>query len=142
MTITMASFSSSGSALLFALTLIPHLIAAQNRSPHGLAYAMPLAISPEAYAFFHPDAQHYNRGRKCNGSSSDSECSPIPAASSIQSNIARDSMGARSHRAGAGAWILIGLAFAALFTLSSFFFLVIKNRNLNKETSLMAKAEV
>ncbi|VFQ98091.1 unnamed protein product [Cuscuta campestris] len=143
--------ASPYSIFFYALVLLPSTVTAEERSPHGVANAVPIAISPEAYAFFHPDTQRSHnsttaREGLCSNNRSESECSPVPAASYVQSSLDHGSRSVNSggrYMVGAGAWVLIGLAFAALLALSGVLFVMVKRvHSLNKDNdAAMVKAK-
>ncbi|KAJ8543930.1 hypothetical protein K7X08_025548 [Anisodus acutangulus] len=92
-----------------------------KRSPHGLAYESSVAFSPEAYSFFHPENQQQNTTTSeslCdnnNNTSESSGCSRFPTASSVKSNLARESLSPPGEegdrRMGAGGMIVVALGF-------------------------------
>ncbi|KAJ8444509.1 hypothetical protein Cgig2_028324 [Carnegiea gigantea] len=62
---------------LFLLSLpLLSMVMAQDRAPHGLANQHPVAFSPSAYDFFHPNARQGGRVT--------SECSPFPLTAQLQ----------------------------------------------------------
>uniref|UniRef100_A0A7C8ZCM9 Uncharacterized protein n=1 Tax=Opuntia streptacantha TaxID=393608 RepID=A0A7C8ZCM9_OPUST len=67
--------------LLLSLPLLSTVMA-QDRAPHGLASQNPVAFSPSAYDFFHPNA----RQNAC----TTSECSPLPLIAQLQETKSRE----------------------------------------------------
>lgn len=106
---------------------LPLIVKAQERAPHGLAYESPVAFSPEAYSFFHPETQKQNTTTSeslCdnNNTSESSGCSRFPTASSVQSNVAHESLSPTdeegNRRMGVGGMVGIVLGFVSSIVLA------------------------
>ncbi|XP_059311351.1 uncharacterized protein LOC132062898 [Lycium ferocissimum] len=133
------------SCLFFlAIFCLPFIVKAQERSPHGLAYESPVAFSPEAYSFFHPETQKQNSTTTeslCDNNNSTSEssgCSRFPTASSLQSNLAQESL-SKPHedgdkRMGAGGMVGIALGFGFVIVLACgvYYAVIARKRNESK----------
>ncbi|XP_031120961.1 uncharacterized protein LOC116024200 [Ipomoea triloba] len=117
---------------LFLLSGFHSIVGAQDlRAPHGLAYESPAAdggaVSPEAYAFFNPAAASKN--------STAAAQFPNAAASSLESNLARDSVAKTEGGGGGGGGmvgILIGFLFVVVLVLGVFFVVTTRKRNWTK----------
>ncbi|KAF7115343.1 hypothetical protein RHSIM_RhsimUnG0058600 [Rhododendron simsii] len=102
------------SALIFTLLSFFTITRAQDRAPHGLAYENPMAFSPSAVDFFHPDPKHPGTQDPC----AESNCSPLPLAATVASNVARESKSRPEERggnrlgAGGSAGIVFGFVYA------------------------------
>ncbi|XP_021746041.1 uncharacterized protein LOC110711913 [Chenopodium quinoa] len=97
--------------VLFSLSLFSR-IAAQDRAPHGLAYQSPIALSPTAYEFFHPN-DHQDSCTKSN-------CAPIPLAAQVhemQSEAATTETSPLTRTTAFGAGTIAGPAIAAIIVL-------------------------
>ncbi|KAL6559910.1 hypothetical protein OROGR_005027 [Orobanche gracilis] len=126
--------------LFTSLTSLHNTAEAQGRAPHGLAYEKPLAFSPSAYDFFHPNpasgpVTHEN---PCVGS----RCAPIPLSSFSSSSAVvmaspdheskfSTASSRRRSRIGAGgiAGILFGFVLAVLTAMGVLY--VVKRRRTN-----------
>lgn len=127
----------------FFVFCLPFIVKAQERSPHGLAYESPVAISPEAYSFFHPETQKKNTTTSetlcdVNSKSESSGCSRFPTASSVQSNLAHESLsptneeGEKQMGAGGIVGITLGFMFAILLAFSVYYVAIVQKRNASK----------
>ncbi|XP_047973577.1 uncharacterized protein LOC125216018 [Salvia hispanica] len=101
-------------APLLALALILFLSLSTNAEDraHGLSSEPPVAISPEAFAFFHPDAkQHPSGANPCDSS----HCTKLPLAATVKSAPAHESQSpsptSGGHGLGAGGIAGISLSF-------------------------------
>lgn len=118
---------------VFISFLIITACTAQDRAPHGLANTSPLAFSPEAYEFFHPNTQGQSKG----GCSAPDCSSTLPLAAStaaVQSTpgVAQPAEeGGKKRRRGNHSLVSIpvGLVFALLVGLGAYFVLVARQRN-------------
>lgn len=119
---------------VFISFLIITVCTAQDRAPHGLANTSPLALSPEAYEFFHPNTQ----GQSSKGGCSAPDCSStLPLAAStaaVQSTpgVAQPAEeGGKKRRRGSHSLVSIPvvLVFALLVGLGAYFVLVARQRN-------------
>ncbi|KAL6568177.1 hypothetical protein OROHE_003861 [Orobanche hederae] len=65
--------------LFTSIYSLHNMAEAQGRAPHGIAYEKPLAFSPSAYDFFHPNSASgpVTHEKPCLGSN----CAPIPLSS-------------------------------------------------------------
>ncbi|KAK4358710.1 hypothetical protein RND71_020939 [Anisodus tanguticus] len=137
------------SCLFFVVVFcLPFIVKAQERAPHGLAYESPVAFSPEAYSFFHPETQKQNTTTTeslCdnnNNTSESSGCSRFPTASSVQSNLAHESLSPTDEdgdkRMGADGMVGIALGFGFGIVLVFGVYYVVKARkcNVSKSTPL------
>ncbi|KAM3399099.1 hypothetical protein P3S68_002615 [Capsicum galapagoense] len=125
----------------FVVFCLPFIVKAQERSPHGLAYESPVAISPEAYSFFHPETQKHNTTTSeslCDNDSNTSGCSRFPMASSVQSNVAHESLspndeeGDRRMGAGVMVGIALGFAFAIVLAFGVYYVVTTRKHNASK----------
>ncbi|KAL1558136.1 hypothetical protein AAHA92_08635 [Salvia divinorum] len=101
-------------APLLALALISFLSLSTNAEDraHGLSSEPPVAISPEAFAFFHPDAkQHPSGANPCDSS----HCTKLPLAATVKSAPANESQSPTSGGHGLGAGGITGLSLSFLF---------------------------
>ncbi|XP_055834590.1 uncharacterized protein LOC129903119 [Solanum dulcamara] len=125
----------------FVVFSLPFIVKAQERSPHGLAYESPVAVSPEAYSFFHPETQKQNTTTSeslCDDNNSTPGCSRFPTTSSVQSNLAHESL-SQTHeegdtRMGAGGMvgIALGFGFAILLAFGVYYVAIVQKRNSSK----------
>ncbi|TMW98114.1 hypothetical protein EJD97_004487 [Solanum chilense] len=130
------------SCLFFVVVLcLPFIVKAQERSPHGLAFESPIAVSPEAYSFFHPETQKKNTTTSeslCNDNNNTSGCSRFPTASSVQSNLAHESLpptdegGDKRMGAGGMVGIALGFGFAIVLALGVYYVAIARKRNADK----------
>ncbi|CAN4119336.1 unnamed protein product [Withania somnifera] len=125
----------------FVVFCLPFIIKAQERATHGLAYESPVAISPEAYSFFHPETQKQNTTTSeylCDNKNNTSGCSRFPTASSVQSSLAHQSLSPpneeRDRRMGAGGLIgiFLGFAFAIVLAFGVYYVAITRQRNASK----------
>ncbi|XP_057526861.1 uncharacterized protein LOC130805995 [Amaranthus tricolor] len=94
--------------VLFSVSLI-YATFAQDRAPHGLAYQNPVAFSPTAYDFFHPNGRNQD---PCVSS----KCSPFPLAAQVHEAQAQSTAATapRTHSGGIGAGAAVATIFAAI----------------------------
>ncbi|CAI9105092.1 OLC1v1003943C1 [Oldenlandia corymbosa var. corymbosa] len=123
----MAALTSS---LLFVILALSTIARAQDRAPHGLEYESPMALSPEAYDFFNPDAQPESSTEPC----STSDCTTLPEAATVQSTPAHESTSPPEEpkkplRTRSIATVPIGLVFALI--LGMFIYYVVYTRQTN-----------
>lgn len=126
------------SFLLFfsSLTSVLSITMAQGRAPHGLANEYPMAFSPSAYDFFHPNTQNKpNKESPC----AESSCSPLPMAAQVEatdqaqrSNIATPHGGRPSLGAGGVAGIVFGFVFAVLLAMAVYYVVVTRRENTSR----------
>ncbi|KAL3354617.1 hypothetical protein AABB24_018996 [Solanum stoloniferum] len=131
------------SCLFFVVVFcLPFIVKAQERSPHGLAYESPVAVSPEAYSFFHPETQKQNTTTSeslCDDNNNNaSGCSKFPTASSVQSNLAHESLppgdeeGNKRMGAGGMVGIALGFGFAIVLAFGVYYVAIARKRNADK----------
>lgn len=130
------------SCLFFVVVFcLPFIVKAQERSPHGLAYESPVAVSPEAYSFFHPETQKQNTTTSeslCDDNNNTSGCSKFPTASSVQSNLAHESLppgdeeGDKRMGAGGMVGIALGFGFAIVLAFGVYYVATARKRNADK----------
>ncbi|KAK4356385.1 hypothetical protein RND71_025356 [Anisodus tanguticus] len=134
--------------IVLAVLCIPFIVKAQERSPHGLAYESSVAFSPEAYSFFHPENKKQNTTTSeslCdnnNNTSESSGCSRFPTASSVKSNLARESLsppgeeGDRRMGAGGMIGVALGFGFVIVLAFGVYYVVVTRKRNASKDSPI------
>ncbi|XP_060169348.1 uncharacterized protein LOC132600297 [Lycium barbarum] len=132
---------SSPCLLFFFSILLCLFFLPQERSPHGLVYESPVAFSPEAYSFFHPETQKQNSTTTeslCDNNNSTSESSgssTFPTASSLQSNLAHESLskpdedGDKRMGAGGMVGIALGFGFAIVLACGVYYAVIARKRS-------------
>ena len=135
--------SPSISFLLFLSSLtILSITRAQERAPHGLANENPMALSPSAYDFFHPNTQKSNTKDACSSTS----CSPLPMAAQVAATQANDVQVSSSQkggsRVGAGgvAGLVFGFAFVVLLAMGVYYVVITRRGNMNRANSVQPDA--
>lgn len=83
---------------------------AEDRA-HGLSSEPPVAVSPEAFTFFHPDAKQPSATNPCDSS----HCSTLPLAATVKSAPAHESQSPASDGHGLGAGGIAGISLSFLF---------------------------
>ena len=125
--------------LFFSSLTILSIARAQERAPHGLAYEHPLAFSPSAYDFFHPNTQKSNTKDAC----SSSNCSPLPIAAQLEATQAQASTsqkgGSRVGAAGV-AGIVFGFAFVVLLAMGVYHVVITRRTNKSRPNSIQPDA--
>ncbi|GMG98796.1 hypothetical protein Nepgr_000636 [Nepenthes gracilis] len=121
---------ASAYCLLFSLLIFSCCTTrAQDRAPHGLSHEKPVAFSPLAYDFFHPDAHH----SQCDDCSS--HLSPYPLAAHVRASEAQQSEVSTSQ-AGLGVGRVIGIVFGAVFVvilaMGAYYAVITRRANLNQ----------
>ncbi|KAL3829185.1 hypothetical protein ACJIZ3_017987 [Penstemon smallii] len=116
--------------LIFTLLSFLSITGAEDRA-HGLHNESPVALSPEAFAFFHPNALQPSTSNPCHSTG----CSSLPLASStVQSTPAHES--ASAHRSGLGAGGIIGIplgfGFVCLITVGVYYAVIKRRANLRR----------
>ncbi|XP_040993588.1 uncharacterized protein LOC121240261 [Juglans microcarpa x Juglans regia] len=105
--------------LIFSCMITILSIARAQDRAHGVAYESPMAFSPSAYHFFHPNTQDSDTKDHC----SPSNCSSLPvaaeprvteAAQENESSASNSQQGRSRVAAGVTAGIASGFAFAVL----------------------------
>ncbi|KAG8371327.1 hypothetical protein BUALT_Bualt13G0076200 [Buddleja alternifolia] len=107
--------------LIFTVLSILSVTRADDRA-HGLANESPIAISPQSYAFFHPNALQPSANNPCGSSNRSS----LPLAATTQTTPASTS-GRRGIGAGRIAGISLGFVSACLIGMGAYY-VVIKRR--------------
>ncbi|KAK1266078.1 hypothetical protein QJS04_geneDACA015348 [Acorus gramineus] len=126
------------------------IVCAQDSSSgatHGLAYENPIALSPAAFEFFHPDMP------KAKGSSCKSrDCSPSPGHSAIFHSMATKAHEAtqvsetswslpRANRGHFGAGgivgIVFGIAFIVLIAMGVYYVMIKRRTNIIRRKSIV-----
>ncbi|TKY67220.1 hypothetical protein E2542_SST10112 [Spatholobus suberectus] len=125
--------SPIGLSFLFLLSLALLSIArGQERAPHGLVYESPLAFSPSAYDFFHPNAQKPETRDPCTAS----KCSPLPLAAQVdatqiyENKASATQKGGKQIGAGGVAGIVTAVALAALLAMGIYYVKVTRQANM------------
>ncbi|KAH6814636.1 hypothetical protein C2S51_023654 [Perilla frutescens var. frutescens] len=117
--------------LIFALLSFLSFSVAEDRA-HGLTSEGPVAISPEAYAFFNPKVQQPSTTKPCESS----HCSTLPLAATVQSAPAHESQSPTTggHKLGAGgiAGISLSFLFVALIGMGAYYVIIKRKANLEK----------
>ncbi|KAL2507522.1 hypothetical protein Fot_31169 [Forsythia ovata] len=120
-------------ALLLLVTILSLLSStrAEDRV-HGLSHESPVAISPEAYSFFHPDTQQPNPNIPCDSS----DCSSLHLAATVESTPEHESVSTGGIQLGAGgiAGIPFALVFACLIAMGIYYIVVKRQSNLRRAT--------
>ncbi|CAK9174380.1 unnamed protein product [Ilex paraguariensis] len=129
------------SLLFFWILSMLSLTRAQDRAPHGIAYENPVAFSPSAFDFFHPNTQQPSSENPCGASN----CSPLPLAATVQSSPAHESRSkpnAGESRMGAGgiAGILFGFVFAVLLAMGVYYVVITRRANMSRTDSVQPDA--
>ncbi|KAK9058581.1 hypothetical protein SSX86_023423 [Deinandra increscens subsp. villosa] len=114
---------------------------AQDRAPHGLVYENPMAFSPSAYNFFHPNTNPPTT----HGSCGESGCAPLPVAATVQSSLAEESKprNERSEkRVGAGgiAGLIFGFIFVVLLAMGVFYVVTNRRSGSRRESTILPSA--
>ncbi|KAI3411388.1 uncharacterized protein J3R85_018109 [Psidium guajava] len=119
------------------------LARAQDRAPHGLAYENPVAFSPSAYDFFHPNTQQTTVKKPC----AESSCSPLPevaqvaeAAKAQEGELSTTRDGKSRMGAGGIVSIVFGLAFAVLLAMGVYYVVVTRRANASKAKAIQPDA--
>ncbi|PIN12197.1 hypothetical protein CDL12_15194 [Handroanthus impetiginosus] len=130
--------------LVFAILSILSISRAEDRA-HGLTNETPIAISPQAYAFFHPNALPPTTTKPCDSST---KCSTLPlaAVATVQSTPAHESTSTTTgdRRVGAGAIAGISLSFVLVCIVGmGVYYVIIKRRaNFRKANQEQQSASV
>lgn len=120
---------------LFSSLFLLSIVRAQDRAPHGIANASPVAFSPSAYDFFHPKSEQPNGKNPC----LESDCSPLPmAAEVIASNKAYESKKSSGSGVGIGGvtGIVFGFVFAILLAMGAYYIVNTRRANVNRANSV------
>lgn len=127
--------------LLCAIFSLLSITTSQDRSPHGLAHENPMAFSPSAFEFFHPDNRQPSKVNPCAASG----CSPLPIAATVQSSLAYASRSTQNRggsgiRAGGIAGIIFGFVFVVLLAMGVYYVVIKHVTNMSKNNSAQAEA--
>ncbi|MCL7022986.1 hypothetical protein MKW94_010765 [Papaver nudicaule] len=125
---------------------------AQARAPHGIIFENPVAFSPSAYDFFHPNTHTPKAVKPCDesncapmsGSSAFSTSSAVvratPAHESKESTTAQGSGSSKSKRpvlgAGGISGIVFGFVFAVLSGIGVYYIMVTRRTNISRSNSV------
>ncbi|KAL2239821.1 uncharacterized protein LOC105170714 [Sesamum indicum] len=125
--------------LIFAFLSFLSITRAEDRA-HGLANQSPMAISPDAYSFFHPNALQPSAANPCVSSS----CSTMPLAATVKSTPAQQSAPTRSRGLGAGgiAGISLSFLFVCLVGMGVYYVSIKRRANLERAANPEQQAKV
>ena len=124
--------------LLSSLTLLSLAGGAQERAPHGLARENPIAFSPTAYDFFHPNARNPVAKDPCVASN----CSPFPIAAHVEATEGHASRYSGSDngktRVGAGGivGIVFGLGFVVFLAMGVYYVMVARRTKMTNANTV------
>ncbi|KAL8146297.1 hypothetical protein AgCh_004157 [Apium graveolens] len=133
---------------LFLLTVVALLSITiaqdQSRSPHGLTHSSPVAFSPSAFEFFHPENhQHPTIENPCAASG----CPPLHLSATVQSSLAYDSRFTPDHyihgrriTAAGIAGIIFGFVFVAILAMGIYYIMTKRQANMSKSNTVQAEA--
>lgn len=116
----------------------------QSRSPHGLTHSTPVAFSPSAFEFFHPN-NHQNPSieNPCAASG----CPPLHLSATVQSSLAYDSRFTPDHysrgrriTAAGIAGIIFGFVFVAILAMGIYYVLTKRQANMSKSSTVQSEA--
>lgn len=138
------SMSPIGFSLLFLLplTLVSIATSQEERAPHGLVNESPVAFSPSAYDFFHPNARKPETGDECSAS----KCSPLPEAAQVEAtqiygNKTMTSQEGRKHMGAGGiVGIVFGVAFVVLLAMGAYYVKVKRHANMSRANTVQPQA--
>lgn len=120
-----------------------NVVAAEDRAPHGLANESPVAFSPSAYNFFHPNTRQIPSKRPCGDSSS--SCSPLPMAAQVGALEGQENRDSESQsslvRPGGIAGIVICLALAAFLAVGVYYVTVTRRNNMRRANAVQPDAK-
>ncbi|XP_059660576.1 uncharacterized protein LOC132306970 [Cornus florida] len=124
------------SILVFTFLTFLSITRAQERAPHGLSYENPMAFSPSAFDFFHPNTQQPGTKTPCAASN----CSPLTLAATVKSSSAHESRStpeSSGNRMGAGgiAGIVFSFVFAVLLAMGVYYVTITRRANLSRRTN-------
>ncbi|KAI3929032.1 hypothetical protein MKX01_029561 [Papaver californicum] len=124
---------------------------AQARAPHGLIFENPVAFSPSAYDFFHPNTHTPKAVKPCD----ESNCAPMSGSSAFSTSSAvvratpahesRESTTAQGSSSnnkrlvlGAGgiSGIVFGFVFAVLSGIGVYYIIITRRTNINRSNSV------
>lgn len=117
----------------------------QSRSPHGLSHSSPVAFSPSAFEFFHPN-NHQNPSIE-NPCAAASGCPPLHLSATVQSSLAYDSRFTPDHysrgrriTAAGIAGIIFGFVFVAILAMGIYYVMTKRQANMSKSNTVQAEA--
>lgn len=112
-------------SLIFAILFFLSVSRPEDRA-HGLDHESPVILSPEMYAYFHPNTQPPSTNNLCNSP----HCSSQPLAANVHSNTAHEAE--RAMAAGGIAGIPVGFIFAILITAAIYYVAIKRQDNAHK----------
>ncbi|PRQ33568.1 hypothetical protein RchiOBHm_Chr5g0059071 [Rosa chinensis] len=124
--------------LLFSSLTLLSIAGAQERAPHGLAKENPMAFSPTAYDFFHPNSKNPVAKDPCVAS----KCSPLPIAAHVEATEGHESRFSGSQngktRVGAGgiAGIVFGLGFVVFLAMGVYYVIVARRTKMTRANTV------
>ncbi|KAI9077109.1 hypothetical protein K1719_040931 [Acacia pycnantha] len=131
-------------SLLFLLSLtLVSIATSQERAPHGLVNEGPVALSPSAYDFFHPNARKPETG---GDGCSASKCSPLPEAAQVEATQIYENQALTSQKgrkqlgAGGIAGIVFGVAFVVLLAMGVYYVRAKRQANMNRANTVQPQA--
>ncbi|CAL5436047.1 unnamed protein product [Camellia sinensis] len=127
--------------LTLALLSLLSITRAQDRAPHGLVYESPMAFSPSAFDFFHPNTKHKSTQDPCAASN----CSPWPLAATVASTLGHQSVSTpTSGRSGVGAGGIAGIVFGfvcvVVLAMGVYYMAVTRRANSSRTNSVQPDA--
>ncbi|CAK9143242.1 unnamed protein product [Ilex paraguariensis] len=131
------------SLLAFALLSMLSIARSQDRAPHGITYENPVAFSPSAFEFFHPNTEQpssKNPGASSNCSPL-ANCSPLTLAATVQSTLAHDSIstpntGGSKMGVGGIVGIVFGFVFSVLLAMGVYYVAITRRSNFSRTNSV------
>ncbi|GAB4825431.1 hypothetical protein Ancab_008304 [Ancistrocladus abbreviatus] len=110
--------------LLFSLLLSSYVTRGEDRAPHGLAYESPVAFSPKAYDFFHPNAHRV----PCD------DCSPYYLATQVRASEAQKPQVSKKNHMGVGGVfkVMIGIVSVLLLAMGIYYVMITRKTKLNR----------
>ena len=134
-----SNMSASASFLVFfSIALLLSLARAQGRAPHGLAHESPMAFSPSAFDFFHPNGRQAGSQNRC----AESGCSPLPMAAQVEAGLGEHQSKSSRSQVGAGgiAGIVFGFVFVVLLAMGVYYVTVTRRANVTRANSVQPDA--
>lgn len=125
--------------LLFVIFSLLSVTRAQY--PHGLTHQNPMAFSPSAFEFFHPDNLQPSSESPCAASG----CRPLHISATVQSSLAYESRsppnkGGSRMTAGGIFGIVFGFVFVALLAMGVYYLMIKHHSNMSKSNSAQDEA--
>ncbi|KAF8396576.1 hypothetical protein HHK36_018200 [Tetracentron sinense] len=121
--------------LFFLSSLFFFSIAREDRAPHGIAYENPMAFSPSAFEFFHPNIPCI-----------ESDCAPLPLVAVLQasqehgSKLSTPQTSGRRVGAGGVVGIVFGFVCAVLLAMVVYYVGITRRVNMNQANSVRPDA--